>query len=72
MERLIKIIKKRAKKDFDIEDNLIGEGIIDSIDFINIIFEIENEFAVEINFLEIDPQKITTVKGLWETINEME
>jgi len=72
MEKLKDIIKKRAKKEFNETDNLIAQGIIDSIDFINIIGEIEEEYGVEINFLEIDPQKITTLKGLWEVINEVE
>ncbi len=69
MEKLIEIIQKRAKSEFDIDTNLIQEGVIDSIDFMNIISEIEEKFNVEIDFLEIDPQKITTINGLWEIIN---
>jgi len=69
MEKIIEIIQKRAKSEFDIDTNLIQEGVIDSIDFMNIISEIEEKFNVEIDFLEIDPQKITTINGLWEIIN---
>ena len=71
MNELIEIIKIKAKKEFDIEENLIENHIIDSIDFIYIISEIENRFNVNIDFLEIEPSKITTVKGLWELINEL-
>ena len=71
MNELIEIIKIKAKKEFDIEENLIENQIIDSIDFIYIISEIENRFNVNIDFLEIEPSKITTVKGLWELIDEL-
>ena len=71
MNELIEIIKIKAKKEFDIEENLIENQIIDSIDFIYIISEIENRFKVNIDFLEIEPSKITTVKGLWELIDEL-
>jgi acyl carrier protein len=71
MNELIEIIKIKAKKEFDIEENLIENHIIDSIDFIYIISEIENRFNVNIDFLEIEPSKITTVKGLWELIDEL-
>jgi len=71
MNELIEIIKIKANKEFDIEENLIENNIIDSIDFIYIISEIENRFNVNIDFLEIEPSKITTVKGLWELIDEL-
>jgi acyl carrier protein len=71
-EKIINIIKEKAKKDFDETTNLIAEGIVDSIDFIYIINRLEEESQKEIDFLDIDPNNALSVKGLWEIINGLE
>ena len=71
MKKLIEIVEKKAKKEFSNDDNLIANGVIDSIDFITIIAEIEKTFEIEIDFLELDPQQITSINSLWELINEL-
>jgi len=68
MNELVKIIKSKARKEFDNEENLIENGVLDSIDFIYVINEIENKFGIAIDFLEIDPSQITSVNGLWRII----
>ena len=72
MQRIINIVKKRAKRKFDENDNLIQNAIIDSIDFISIMLELEREFNVKIDFTEVEPQNLTTIKGLWRFINGLE
>jgi len=72
MEKLINIIKVKAKTDFDLDTNLIAKDIIDSIDFIYIISEIEQQYKIEIDFMEINPEDLMSAKGLWNYINELE
>jgi acyl carrier protein len=73
MQKIIDIVSKKTSKSFSVDDNLIDNHIIDSIDFISIIAEIEQVFDIEIDFLELDPKQITTIKGLWEIVkNELE
>ena len=43
---------------------LVGSGAIDSMDFVNLIGEIETEFDIEIDLSEHEPEEFTTLGGL--------
>jgi len=49
----------------DIEDDfsLTGSGIFDSVDFVDLIANVESAFNVEVDFSEADPEAFTTLKG---------
>jgi|TARA_Y100000310_G_C20544040_1_gene744729 acyl carrier protein len=44
--------------------NLFELGVLDSIDFLELIASLEIEFDIEINFSEIDPLVFGTLNGL--------
>lgn len=44
--------------------SLVGEGALDSLAFVELIAEVEEEFGVEIDFLEADAEEFTTLDGL--------
>jgi acyl carrier protein len=44
--------------------NLIADGLIDSLGFLNLVGALESAFAVELDFGERDPDEFTTIGGL--------
>jgi acyl carrier protein len=48
--------------------SLTGTGIFDSMDFMNLISDIEETFQVEIDFSDHDPEVFTTLKGFLDCI----
>ena len=50
------------------ECNLIGDGYLDSLDFINLIGAIEVEFDIEIDLGDFDPETFTTLHGLVDAV----
>ena len=55
---------------FDIETNLIQEGVLDSLGFINLLMNLENEFDLDIDFSELDPAEFTTIRGLLSNLSQ--
>jgi acyl carrier protein len=46
------------------ETDLLGTGIIDSMDFVDLITAVEERFSCEVNFGTMDVKVFTTVGGL--------
>lgn len=63
------IIKQKAKKEILEDENFIESGAIDSLSFIEIIEELENRFNKTIDFDKVEPEKLTSIKGLKEYFN---
>lgn len=55
---------KASEALFDLDSNLIQEGILDSLGFINLLMTLESEFDLDIDFSELDPSEFTTIRGL--------
>ena len=73
MERLIAILKDiHEDVDFELEDNLVDDGILDSLDIVTLITEINSEFGVSIPPEEIIPENFNSAKALWELIERLE
>ncbi len=53
---------KRLSQEGDVD--LVGSGVISSLDFIGLISSIEEKFGVEIDFERHDPSQYTTLAGL--------
>jgi acyl carrier protein len=50
--------------------NLVDEGILDSIDIVSIISEIETEYSIEIDPDEIDPDNFQSAKAIQEMLEK--
>ncbi|HET6283283.1 MAG TPA: acyl carrier protein [Polyangia bacterium] len=50
--------------DLSPENNLIADGVIDSLGFLNLVGALESEFSVELDFGDLDPEAFTTIAGL--------
>jgi acyl carrier protein len=46
------------------DQNLLETGIIDSAQFLEMVTLLEEQFATEIDFLNVDPSELTTINGL--------
>jgi acyl carrier protein len=50
--------------------SLTGTGIFDSMDFMNLIADVEENFNVEVDFTNHDPEIFTTINGFIQCIND--
>ncbi|MBQ2583017.1 MAG: acyl carrier protein [Erysipelotrichaceae bacterium] len=74
MEELLEVLKEiRSDVDFEKEEKLVDDGIIDSFDIVSIISEISERFDVEITVDDILPENFnsaTLIYALIERIKE--
>lgn len=73
MEKLLKILKSiRPDVDFENEDALIDEGILDSFDVVSIISELDDEFGVQVKINELDPENFNSVESIWNLVQKLQ
>jgi len=73
MEQLLTILKSmHPEVDFEAADDLIGEGILDSIDIVTLITEINNTFDVSIPAEEVLPENFASAEALWALIERLD
>lgn len=69
MEELIKLLNElHDDVDFEAEEALVDDGIIDSLDIVTLVTEINDRFDVSIPPEEIIPDNFNSAKALWELI----
>lgn len=69
MEELIEIIKKYVPN-IELNENLelIEDGLIDSIQLVEIIIDISEKFQVDISGDDIDPDNFQSIQSIWNLI----
>ncbi len=71
MDKLLEILNRiKPEVDFMVCQNLVDEGILDSIDIVSIISEIETEYSIEIDPDEIDPDNFQSAKAIQEMLEK--
>ena len=69
MEKLLKILNDlHPDVDFENNDSLIDDGLLDSLDIVTIVTEIYGEFDVTIPAEEIVPENFNSAKALMDLI----
>ena len=69
MEELIKLLNElHDDVDFEAEEALVDDGIIDSLDIVTLVTEINDRFDVSIPPEEIIPDNFNSAKALWKLI----
>lgn len=72
MEKLLEILKNiRPDVDFENEEALIDDGILDSFDVVSIISELDDEFDVQIRISELDPDNFNSVQAIWDLVQSL-
>lgn len=73
MEDLLEILRGlHPDVDFETEENLIDDGILDSMDIVSLISEINDAFEVTITAKDIIPANFNSAQALYELIQELE
>jgi len=73
MEKMLVILNElHSDVDFENEQNLIDDGILDSMDIISLITEISDEYDVTITAKDIIPANFNSAEALYELIKRLE
>ena len=73
MDELLNILTElHPDIDFDIEENLIGDKILDSFDIVTIIAEVSDVFDVAIPAQDIVEENFNSAKALYALIKRLE
>ncbi len=73
MEQLLEILQKmHPEVDFTADDDLVGEGILDSLDIVTLITEINSVFDVSIPAEEIVPENFSSAQALMDLIRRLD
>lgn len=73
MEQLLEILKQlHPDVDFALEEDLIGDGILDSLDIVTLITEINCTFDVSIPAEEIIPENFASVDAILALIERLD
>ncbi|MBQ7357863.1 MAG: acyl carrier protein [Clostridia bacterium] len=73
MDKLIEILSDlHPDIDFESEDGLVDNGILDSLDIVTLITEINDKFDVSIPAEEIIPENFNSVQALFALIEKLD
>ena len=73
MEQLYRILKElHPDVDFAAEQDLIGEGILDSLDIVTLITEINSAYDVSIPAEEILPENFCSANAIYALIHRLD
>lgn len=73
MEKLLNILKElKPGVDFEKEQKLIDDGILDSFDLVALVGEINEEFDVEVEFEDMEPENFNSMKKMYEMIERLQ
>jgi acyl carrier protein len=73
MEQLLEILKElHDDVDFETEEALVDDGILDSLDIVTLITEINDTFDVSIPAEEIIPENFNSAAAIWALIEKLD
>jgi len=72
MDKLMEVLKKAAPKvDWDMEGNLIEEGVLDSIDIISVVSEITVVYGIEIPAEEMESENFCNREAIYNLVQRL-
>lgn len=73
MEEILDILKElHPDVDFTVEENLIGDKILDSLDIVSLISEIDAQLDVTIPAEEIIPENFNSARAIYELVTRLD
>lgn len=72
MDEFIEMLTNlKSTVDFENEDALVDDGLIDSLDIISIISEISENYGVTIPSDEIIPENFNSAEAMYELVQDL-
>ena len=73
MEQLLELLRRmHPDVDFEANDDLIGEGVLDSLDIVTLITEINTTFDVAIPAEEVIPENFNSAEAIYAMIERLD
>ena len=73
MDKLLEILSSlHPDIDFEVTEDLIDDGILDSLDIVTLVTEIDAELDVTIPAEEIVPENFNSAAALWALIERLD
>lgn len=73
MEKIIEILTElHPDVDFATAEDLIDDGVLDSLDIVSLVAEIDSEFGITIPAEEIIPENFNSARALYELITRLD
>ena len=73
MEKIIEILTElHPDVDFATAEDLIDDGVLDSLDIVSLVAEIDSEFGITIPAEEIVPENFNSACALYELITRLD
>ena len=73
MDELLAILAElHDDVDFTTEDNLVEDGILNSLDIVSLITEVNDRLDVQIPAEEILPENFNSAEALWALIQRLD
>lgn len=72
MDEILEILSETVEGvDFEKEQNLVDDKLLNSMDIIEIVTAIDDELGVAIPAKEIIPENFNSAKAIWEMIERL-
>ena len=73
MDDIIKILEQiKPGVDFNKEENLIEEEILDSFDIVTLVAKLNDEFDIEITPADLVPENFNSAERIYELVTRLE
>ena len=73
MEKLLEILKDIDPDiDYEIEDHLIDDGLLDSMQVLELVSTLEDEFDIEVTPTELVPDIFISAESMWDMIQRLQ
>lgn len=72
MEQLMELLRDlRPDVDFEKETALIDDGILGSFDITSLVNGIMDEFGVELDMADLEPENFNSAEAIWDFIQSL-
>lgn len=72
MEQLMELLRElRPDVDFETETALIDDGILGSFDITSLVNGIMDEFDVELDMADLEPENFNSAEAMWDFIQSL-
>ena len=73
MDNIIEILEQiKPEVDFNTEENLIEEEILDSFDIVTLVAKLNDEFDIEISPADLIPENFNSAEKIYELVTRLE